>query len=235
MKENYNQNDFMVIKEKAMFFKEFRINVGLSQKEIAQKLNLQAPAIARYEANSISPSSSAIQKYCETLDANPTFLFFGQEPYLLSAVPQVSVENGYLLNDLNSLFSQEELAKKLREILIEAILAKVRWIEKDSVLTKLFETILLAEQTKKRPFYFLYYVLQKISVTKNQPKVVIANAKDFILCLFAEDELIEISQIIESNFAEGDCITLLEQTDTFLLLLERNMGIETIKKYKGLK
>ena len=225
----------MVIKEKAMFFKEFRDRLGISQKEAFEKLEIQQATLAKYESQSIAPSSSVIKKYCETLNANPTFLFFGQEPHLLSATPEISVENGYLLNDLNSLFSQEELAQKLREILIEAILAKVRWIEKDSVLTKLFETILLAEQTKKRPFYFLYYVLQKISVTKNQPKVVIANAKDFILCLFAEDELIEISQIIESNFAEGDCITLLEQTDTFLLLLERNMGIETIKKYKGLK
>lgn len=102
-----------------MFFKEFRDKLGISQKKAFEKLEIQQATLAKYESQSIAPSSSVIKKYCETLNANPTFLFFGQEPHLLSATPQISIENGYLLNDLSLLFSQDELAQKLREILLE--------------------------------------------------------------------------------------------------------------------
>lgn len=230
-----------------LFFKEFRIKIGSSQKEIAQKLDLQAPALARYEAHSISPSSSAIQKYCETLDANPTFLFFGQEPHLLSATPQVTVENGYLLNDLCSLFSQEELAQKLREIIIETLLNRVKGIIKEGTFVKLLDALALGDHVRQRPFLFLYYIFQMISVAKNQPDIIIENSKEFIISTihnfktfswinqpaFTEKIKQSIIELIQKSFNDNECQLLLEQTDTVLILLERTMTPLEIKLHRG--
>jgi len=229
-----------------LFFKEFRLKIGSSQKEIAQKLDLQAPALARYEAHSISPSSSAIQKYCEILDANPTFLFFGQEPHLLSATPQVSVENGYLLNDLSSLFSQEELAQKLREILIEAMLKRVKGVVIEGVFAKLLDAFSLGDPIRQRPFLFLYYIFQMISISKNKPNTTIQNAKEFLIDTiknfkifslenhpaFTEKMKQYIAELISNDFTESECELLIQQTDTVLILLERSMTPAVIKNHR---
>lgn len=230
-----------------MFFKEFRDKLGISQKEAFEKLEIQQATLAKYESLSISPSSLLIKKYCETLNANPTFLFFGQEPHLLSATPQVSVENGYLLNDLNSLFSQEELAQKLREILIEAILCRVKGIVKEGVFTKLLDAISLGDHVRQRPFLFLYYIFQMISVAKNQPDITIENSKEFIISTiqnfktfswinqpaFTEKIKQAIIALIKESFNDNECQLLIEQTDTVLILLERTMTPLEIKLHRG--
>ena len=230
-----------------MFFKEFREKLGISQKEAFEKLEIQQATLAKYESESISPSSIVIKKYCETLNANPTFIFFGQEPHLLSATPEVSIENGYLLNDLNSLFSQEELAQKLREILIEAILGRVKGIVKEGVFTKLLDSVALGDHVRQRPFLFLYYIFQIISIAKNKPNIEIKNAKDFIIKtindfktiswknqpVFTEKIKQSIIELIKKSFNNSECQLLIEQTDTVLILLERTMSPLEIKLHRG--
>ena len=230
-----------------MFFKEFREKLGISQKEAFEKLEIQQATLAKYESESISPSSIVIKKYCETLNANPTFIFFGQEPHLLSATPEISVENGYLLNDLNSLFSQEELAQKLREILIEAILGRVKGIVKEGVFTKLLDSVALGDHVRQRPFLFLYYIFQIISIAKNKPNIEIKNAKDFIIKtindfktiswknqpVFTEKIKQTIIELIKKSFNNSECQLLIEQTDTVLILLERTMSPLEIKLHRG--
>lgn len=230
-----------------MFFKEFRDKLGISQKEAFEKLEIQQATLAKYESQSISPSSLVIKKYCETLNANPAFLFFGQEPHLLSATPQVSIENGYLLNDLNSLFSQEELAQKLREILIEAILHRVNGIVKEGVFTKLLDAISLGDHVRQRPFLFLYYIFQIISDAKNKPNITIENAKEFMINTISDFKTISwknqpvftekikqsIIELIQKSFNDNECQLLLEQTDTVLILLERTMTPLEIKLHRG--
>lgn len=230
-----------------MFFKEFRDRLGISQKEAFEKLEIQQATLAKYESQSIAPSSSVIKKYCETLNANPTFLFFGQEPHLLSATPQISIENGYLLNDLSSLFSQDELANKLREILIEALLKRVQGIIKEGTFVKLLDAFSLGSHVRQRPFLFMYYVFQIISVAKNQPNTTIQNAKQFIIetiqnfktfswknqPAFTEKIKQDITELIDSDFTESECQLLIEQTDTVLILLERSMSPMVIKAHRG--
>jgi len=223
-----------------MFFKDFREKLGISQKEALKKLGIQQATLSKYESLSIPPSSLVIKKYCETLNANPTFLFFGQGPHLLSAAPKVSVENGYLLDDLSCLFLQEELAQKLREILIEAVREKVRGIIKDVVFVKLLDAFTSSTFIKQRQFHFLYYFFYIISISKNKPNITIQNAKNFILetiegykTLLSDDNAQkEILQLFEARFSEDECFKLLEQVDTVLLLLERNMDISTMENLR---
>lgn len=230
-----------------MFFKEFREKLGISQKEAFEKLEIQQATLAKYESLSISPSSLVIKKYCETLNANPTFLFFGQEPYLLSATPHVSVENGYLLNDLNSLFSQEELAQKLREILIEAMLKRVKGIVIEGIFAKLLDAFSLGDPIRQRPFLFLYYIFQMISISKNKPDITIQDAKQFIIDTIKNFEIFSfenypaftkkmkqyIAELISNDFTESECELLIQQTDTVLILLERSMTPAMIKNHRG--
>lgn len=229
-----------------MFFKEFREKLGISQKEAFERLGIQQATLAKYESQAISPSSLVIKKYCETLNANPTFLFFGQEPHLLSATPEVSIENGYLLNDLNSLFSQEELAKKLREILIEGMLKRVKGIVIEGVFAKLLDAFSLGEPIRQRPFLFLYYIFQMISISKNKPNTTIQNAKQFIIDTIENFEIFSfdnhpaftnkmkqyIEELISNDFSESECELLIQQNDTVLILLERSMTPAMIKNHR---
>lgn len=64
---------------------------------------------------------------------------------------------------MNSLFSQEELAQKLREILIETMLKRVKGIVIEGVFAKLLDAFSLGEPIRQRPS-ILYYIFQIISI-----------------------------------------------------------------------
>ncbi len=72
------------------YFKEFREKIGMTQKEILDKLEIQQSTLAKYEALSISPSIDFLKKYCTTLNANPNFILYGQEPHLRTNVIEES-------------------------------------------------------------------------------------------------------------------------------------------------
>lgn len=230
-----------------MFLREFRNKLGLSQKELAEILNIQSSALGRYESSQVSPSFDFLKKYSEILNANPNFLFFGHEPHLLSATPKISVENGYLLNDLSSLFSEEELAQKLREITIEALLLRVKGIIQEGAFVKLLDAFSLGDHIRQRPFLFLYYIFQMISISKNTPNAVIKNSKDFLINTIQEFKTISfknqpiftqkikqaIIDLIKNSFNENECQLLIEQADIVLLLLERTMSQTEIKLHRG--
>ena len=230
-----------------MELKSFRELTNLTQKDIAIKLETQQSRIAKYESENMAPSVLWLQKYCETLDANPSFILFGHTPHLLSATPKVSTENGYLLNDLCSLFSQEELAIKLREIILEAILNRVQGIIKEGFFTKLLDLIALGDHIRERPFLFLYYIFQIISVAKNKPNIKIGNTKDFIINTindfktiswknqpaFTEKIKQSVIELIQKTFNENECKLLIEQADTVLILLEKRMTPIEIKAHRG--
>lgn len=230
-----------------MFLKEFRNKIGLTQKELAQILNIQSSALGRYESLQVSPSFDFLKKYCETLNANPNFLFFGQEPHLLSASPSVSVENGYLLNDLSSLLPEEDLTKKLREITIEILLQRVQGIIKEDTFVKLLDALSLGDHVRQRPFLFLYYIFQMVSVAKHKPEIKINNSKEFIINTINNFKTISfknqpiftskikqtIITLIEKSFNQNECQLLIEQADIVLLLLERTMSQTEIKLHRG--
>lgn len=58
-----------------MYFKEFRERIKLTQKEIADKLELAQVTIARYETGKINPTSITVFKYINQLNANPISYF----------------------------------------------------------------------------------------------------------------------------------------------------------------
>ena len=75
-----------------MYLKEFREKLNLTQRELANKLELTQVTIARYETQKMSPTSIVIQKYIDVLQANPFFLFTGVEPYLLEEQQNINKE-----------------------------------------------------------------------------------------------------------------------------------------------
>ena len=74
------------IEKQKFYFKEFREKIGLSQSELAIKLETQQSRIAKYESGNMSPSVLWLKKYCEVLNASPNFILFGIEPHLNSEV-----------------------------------------------------------------------------------------------------------------------------------------------------
>lgn len=84
-----------------MFLKEFRENLNLTQRELSDALGIAQNAIARYENDKVKPTSTVILKYVDELNANPNFLFLGEEPYLLNNLPEFgdSVRNSLCFNN----------------------------------------------------------------------------------------------------------------------------------------
>ncbi len=111
-----------------MYLKEFRERVGLSQKEIAEKLDVDKTNIGRYERDEVKPTSTAIEKYINVFNANPNYLFLGIEPHILDEISngdrETNSEINSLVNELNILMSQDDLTMRLRRMLLEEILKK---------------------------------------------------------------------------------------------------------------
>lgn len=92
-----------------MYLKEFRERIGLSQKDLAEKLELTQVTIARYETNKMSPTCKIIQKYINKLNANPTYLFTGIEPILFDKQTKINKEYLVTIKEIELINLKKEL------------------------------------------------------------------------------------------------------------------------------
>ena len=229
-------------------FKSFREYLGISQRQAADQLQIQQAMIVRYENSTNSPSTDFLKKYCETLDANPNFLLFGQEPHLLSSVPSLDIDTCYILNDLLSLFSADALKKKLQEVLIEEIINRVGTTVKDGALLKILDALMLGDHIRQRPFLFLYYIFQMITVEKSKQSMEIKDYKLFIINvirqfnvlnliknkpLFTKKTKIEFIDLFELKLTENECKLIVDNSESVMMLLERKMTPLEIKAHRG--
>jgi transcriptional regulator with XRE-family HTH domain len=58
----------------------YRIEQGLTQKQLAQKMGKQQPAIGRFESGRVWPSLRFLQELAEAMDARLTLSFERREP-----------------------------------------------------------------------------------------------------------------------------------------------------------
>lgn len=225
-----------------MFLREFREKIRFSQKDVAKLLQLQAPALARYESLSVSPTASFLKKYCETIDANPNFILFGTEPHLLSSVPEMNIEQCDTVSDLLTLFAPDELKKRLRKLMINEILERIEKLDQNiiSVVRALFE---IGETQQGHTFIFLYHILQLIIVNPKEEDA-LANAKKYIIRRIQEfkaDQFLFPDKIkegfidfFEVKASEDDCGILVLHANIILKLLEAKMPIDAIKKSRAI-
>lgn len=229
-----------------MFLKEFREKIGLTQKQVAALLELQAPALARYEALNVAPTSSFLKKYCETLDANPNFLLFGTEPHLLSATPSLNLGLAHLVQDGLNLFDEKLFEEKLSRLIIEDVVGRVQKI--DNLLVQALKGILaVGYMIESRPFLFLYYIFQIISRnTQDKDFKAPENYKQFIISTIDNYEVFslknqpfftkiakkEFVDFFEFRVTEEECCLLIKQANTVLNALEANMPTYLIKLHR---
>lgn len=92
-----------------MYLKEFREIIGLSQKDLAEKLELSQVTIARYETNKMNPTSKVIQKYINKLNANPIYLFTGIEPIFFDVQNKINKEYLVTIKEIELMNLKDEL------------------------------------------------------------------------------------------------------------------------------
>lgn len=76
--------------------KDFRIRLGISQKELADKVDFTASFISQLENNQISPSLSSFLQICDALKINPSQILENRKP---SVIPWLIRGESVLLKD----------------------------------------------------------------------------------------------------------------------------------------
>ncbi|QOP45550.1 helix-turn-helix domain-containing protein [Sulfurimonas paralvinellae] len=228
-----------------MYLKEFRERLNLTQKELAEKLDVAQTTIARYETNKVKPTTDTIMKYIEKVDANPLFLFTGKEPYKLSDIPGLNNESYIVLSDLRKILNQDEIQKKLEEIFIDEILSKFQISDEEkSPMYKFFEAIKLEGHIPVRPFLFLYYIFQFIVQDENKNSITDYRQYliDIVLSfktlswhnnpIFTNKIKDEISARFELEISKEECQVLVTNAETTLKKLEEKMPASMIKAHR---
>ena len=83
--------------------KEARLNLHLTQEELAKRIGVTKGAIANYEKNTSHPKESVIYSLIETLEVDANFLF--QDCVKTKKVPEITPEALKLAKDFDSLDS----------------------------------------------------------------------------------------------------------------------------------
>lgn len=230
-----------------MFLKEFRERLQLTQKEIAEKLDVAQTTIARYETNKVKPTTDMIMKYIEKVDANPLFLFTGKEPHKISDIPDINIASMDCLTSLRSIMNQDEVYKRLEEVFIEEILAKFQISDEEKSLTfKFLESIKLEGHLPVRPFLFLYYIFTFIAQDKK--KETITSYREYLIDVILSYKTLswhnnpvfstkikdEISARFELDISEKECEVLIQNAKITLKKLEENMTASMIRSHRNI-
>lgn len=228
-----------------MYFKEFRERLNLTQRELAENLEVAQNAIARYENNKVKPTSTVIIKYINELNANPNFLFLGMEPHLLSEVPKLNNDLVNLLNEISLVMAENELKDKLNKILIDKIIDRFHNTSSSPLIK--FLTV-LGIQGSYRPLLFMYYIAQIIEKKIINENIKIDNYKKFLSSviedfpvwrlffnqpLFTEQIKKEFIEVIEYKLTENDCKLIVQNYKNTLELLEEKMSPSVIRTHKN--
>lgn len=227
-----------------MYLKEFRERVGLSQKEIAEKLDVDKTNIGRYERDEVKPTSTAIEKYINVFNANPNYLFLGIEPHILDEISngdrETNSEINSLVNELNILMSQDDLTMRLRRMLLEEILKKF-----DNPSTNIVLKILNVSGPN-RPILFMYYISRLIEKNLNDD---IKDYKIFLIDIvekfslwnliinqpiFTKKIKKEIIETIQYKIEDNECKLLIDNNKEIISIVEEQMPLNVLKKLKNI-
>jgi len=230
-----------------MYLKEFRERLNLTQKELAEKLDVAQTTIARYETNKVKPTTDTIMKYIEKVDANPLFLFTGKEPYKISDMPDLNNESYIVLSDLRKILDKDETQKKLEEIFIDEILSKFQISnEEKSPMYRFFEAVKLEGHIPVRPFLFLYYIFQFI--VQDEKKDPIEDYRQYLIDIILSFKTLswhnnpiftnkikdEISARFELEISKEECQVLVTNAEITLQKLEAKMPASMIKYHRNI-
>lgn len=226
-----------------MFLKEFRLKIGATQKELANRIGATQASIAKYESGQMVPSCTVIQKYIDIFNASPNFLFLGIEPYVTDIITEESQkiknEIKYLVTDIIVLEGTKNLESKLQKIKFDIIKKK---FEKDNnnIIIKFLNLT-----GPSRPVLFLYYILQSIEQNKNDKIIEYSNfliqiIKDFPKWnlfinqpMFGKQIINDFVETIEYKLSDEESKYLVEESSNLINLLEEEMPLYVLKANKN--
>lgn len=229
-----------------MYLKEFREKIGLSQKEMAEKLNIDKTNIGRYERDEVKPTSTALEKYIKVLKANPNFLFLGTEPHVIDVnciFDDVEDDVKAIIKDLCMLMPKEEIMAELKKIRFDVIQKKFEIKHNNNILIKF-----LNFTGPSRPVLFLYYILQIIVKKNNENKdekesnyqeLLIQIIKKFPKWnifinqpMFTNIIIDDFLETVKFKLNEQECQFIIQNAQVLLSRLEEQMPIYVIKAHK---
>lgn len=231
-----------------MYLKEFREKIGLTQKELSEKIDVAQTTIARYEKQQINPTSVIIYKYINILNANPNFLFLKMEPHTLFDFPNLSEQTFNSLKDTLLLFSEQELQLKLNKILIDEIVKRFFSVSSENIFSKILSFVKLEGIFESRPILFLYYIFQIIDKDLSSNERKITSYRDYLKRVISEyrvlswsnqpiftDQMKEsVNDTLDVKLTEEDCRIIINNYKITLEVLESNMPPHLIKYHKNI-
>ena len=230
-----------------MYLKEFREKLNLTQRELAEILEIAQTAIARYENDKVKPTSTVILKYINELDASPNYLFLGIEPHLLGNIPKLNSSCINLLNDITLVMPQDQLVTKLDNLLIGDLLQRFDKQYSSSLIT-LLEIIDMDDPVKTRPFLFLYYIFQYIEKDMSDPSNEISDYRQYLSNIIMNYKVItlknkplftdkmknEIRDFLDIKFTPKECEFLVKNYKNTLEMLEQKMPPSMVKYHRNI-
>ncbi|MGM0608661.1 MAG: XRE family transcriptional regulator [Candidatus Muiribacteriota bacterium] len=119
-------------------FKKLRKKLNISQKKLAEKINVPVTAISKYENGKIKPSSEVLKKLLKNLNVNINWILMGSGDMLLYSEDDSETKKNYNkyiknshLTGLNNNFISHRLVKNLKKEL--NINARIFLIKDDSM------------------------------------------------------------------------------------------------------
>lgn len=227
-----------------MYFKEFRDKMGLTQKDICERLGISQATLSRYEGNSLTPKHDNIVAYIEKLNANPIFLYTGKGPHLLDSSEVLEANLAAFIADMRIFMSVDEIESELKNVLLHKLIKKLttqsdELIKYEKLFFKFFKLLRI-----NRPMLFLYYIMQIIrrdyKPNADAKGLLLGSIKNYnVLNLIKNDPLFTSSLkedfiiTIEEKFSQAECDIIVKNHQIIIEILEETMPPRVLKTHKN--
>ena len=113
--------------------KSLRLEAGLTQKEISEKLSISQPQYARWEAGKRSPTSETLQKFADFFDVSTDYLLGNSDSRYSDE--QLDGMEIFFRNQTQDMTEQEreEFRKELQEYMEERAEAIREWKKENNI------------------------------------------------------------------------------------------------------
>lgn len=213
--------------------KLFRATLNLTQKDFAEKIDIDQRNYTNYENGKAELKAKHIQKLIENFEINANWLLTGEGEMLANNTVNYSLKLSQAIEDALSEIEEPELIEFIKEKTVAKIVEKLSMPK--NLLSKAFNFL-----TYERPLIYLYLVFKSIKPYDDS-----ISHKEWIIKSISELDLLSFQNILGPAFnsysknhmikrvedlTEEECRVLLENISQLQKHLEKNISISNIAK-----
>lgn len=213
--------------------KLFRATLNLTQKDFAEKIDIDQRNYTNYENGKAELKAKHIQKLIENFEINANWLLTGEGEMLANNTVNYSQKLSQAIEDALSEIEEPELIDFIKEKTVSKIVEKLS-IPKN-LLSKAFNFL-----TYERPLIYLYMIFKDMGIYDKS-----ISHKEWIIKSISELDLFSLKNILGPAFnsysknhmikrvedlTDEECRVLVENISQLQKHLENNISISSIAK-----